>query len=320
MDKKQKVSVPRGSRIKMSREEKIYQACIAIVVGLVTVVCILPLLYVVGMSLTSEGEMIEKNFFVIIPEHPTLAAYKNLFSSANFFDGMKITILRTFMGIFSALVLTVPVGYILAIKELPFKNPILLYFITTMLIGGGTIPSYLLYRDLHLLNSFWVYIAPSLANTHGILEALCGGHPHGPDGVGGSGWRFGAAEDVASGDSAAAPHNPGPGPVRRGGPLEFLDGRHDLRSHEYEDMADSVHHPQHDAGSQHQHGQWDTNLLVHEDDAGGLQDGRRAGGGAPHPVRVSVPAEVFRKGNVYRFRQGMRPVYRYLGSTSSVPF
>ena len=169
MKKNRKVSVPRGSQIKMSREEKLYQACIAIVVGFVTVACILPLLYVVGMSLPSEGEMIEKTFFVIIPEHPTLAAYKNLFSSANFFDGMKITILRTFIGIFSALVLTVPVGYILAIKELPFKNPILLYFITTMLIGGGTIPSYLLYRDLHLLNSFWVYIAPSLANTHGIL-------------------------------------------------------------------------------------------------------------------------------------------------------
>ena len=317
MKKNRKVSVPRGSQIKMSREEKLYQACIAIVVGFVTVACILPLLYVVGMSLTSEGEMIEKNFFVIIPEHPTLAAYKNLFSSANFFDGMKITILRTFIGIFSALVLTVPVGYILAIKELPFKNPILLYFITTMLIGGGTIPSYLLYRDLHLLNSFWVYIAPSLANTHGILvvKLFVEGIPtdlmESADLDGASElqkmWHLGIPllrpTILALGLFAAVAHW-----------NSWMD------AHEYEDRADPVHHPQHDAGSQHQHGQWDTDFLVHEDDAGGLQDGRRAGGGAPHPVRVSVPAEVFRKGNVYRFRQGMRPVYRYLGSTSSVPF
>ncbi len=167
--KKKNTSVPRGSKIKMSREEKIYQVFIAVVVGLVTLTCILPLVYVVGMSLTSEGEMIEKSYFVIIPEHPTLAAYKNLFSSANFFTGMKITVLRTLLGVFTALVLTVPVGYILAIKDLPFKNPVMLFFITTMLIGGGTIPSYLLYRDLHLLNSFWVYIVPSLANTHGML-------------------------------------------------------------------------------------------------------------------------------------------------------
>ena len=41
MKKNRKVSVPRGSQIKMSREEKLYQACIAIVVGFVTVACII---------------------------------------------------------------------------------------------------------------------------------------------------------------------------------------------------------------------------------------------------------------------------------------
>lgn len=45
----------------------------------------------------------------------------------------------------------------------------MIFFIITMILNGGLIPTYLLYRDLHLLNSFWVYIAPSLANTYGIL-------------------------------------------------------------------------------------------------------------------------------------------------------
>lgn len=38
-----------------------------------------------------------------------------------------------------------------------------------MILSGGLIPTYLLYRDLKLLNTFWVYIAPSFANTYGIL-------------------------------------------------------------------------------------------------------------------------------------------------------
>lgn len=159
----------KSTKIKMSAEEKIYQGVIAAFVGLAVLLCLIPLLYVVGMSFTSEGEMIAKNYFVIFPEKPILSAYKYIFENANFFSGMKITILRTLLGVGTALILTLPVGYILAIRKLPGKNGIMIFFIITMILNGGLIPTYLLYRDLHLLNSFWVYIVPSLANTFGIL-------------------------------------------------------------------------------------------------------------------------------------------------------
>ncbi|MDY4668753.1 MAG: carbohydrate ABC transporter permease [Oliverpabstia sp.] len=156
-------------KIKMSMEEKIYQAAIAAFVGIVVLLCLIPFLYVVGMSFTSEGEMIAKNYFVIFPEKPILSAYKYILENANFFSGMKVTILRTVLGVGTALILTLPVGYILAIRKLPGKNGVMVFFIITMILNGGLIPTYILYRDLHLLNSFWVYIAPSLANTFGIL-------------------------------------------------------------------------------------------------------------------------------------------------------
>lgn len=156
-------------KIKMSMEEKIYQAAIVAFVGIVVLLCLIPFLYVVGMSFTSEGEMIAKNYFVIFPEKPILSAYKYILENANFFSGMKVTILRTVLGVGTALILTLPVGYILAIRKLPGKNGVMVFFIVTMILNGGLIPTYILYRDLHLLNSFWVYIAPSLANTFGIL-------------------------------------------------------------------------------------------------------------------------------------------------------
>ena len=164
-----KNTAPKGIKIKMSREEIAYQIFIAVVVGLLVLCCLIPFLYVVGMSFTSEGEMIQRNFFVIIPQKPILAAYEYLLKNKDFFSGMGITIIRTAMGVCTALILTVPVGYILAIGDLPFKNGIMVFFITTMVLSGGIIPTYILYRDLHLLNSFWVYIVPSLANTYGIL-------------------------------------------------------------------------------------------------------------------------------------------------------
>ena len=60
-----KNTAPKGIKIKMSREEIAYQIFIAVVVGLLVLCCLIPFLYVVGMSFTSEGEMIQRNFFVI---------------------------------------------------------------------------------------------------------------------------------------------------------------------------------------------------------------------------------------------------------------
>ena len=55
------------NKIKLTHAERLYQTIIIIIVGLVTLTCLFPLLYVIGMSFTGQAEMIEKNYFVIIP-------------------------------------------------------------------------------------------------------------------------------------------------------------------------------------------------------------------------------------------------------------
>ncbi len=67
-EKQKKVNIPRGSKIRMSRQEWTYQIVINVVMVLVLVICVVPLLYVIGMSLSSEGEMMERNYFIIIPK------------------------------------------------------------------------------------------------------------------------------------------------------------------------------------------------------------------------------------------------------------
>ena len=154
--------------IKLSREEKIYQAVIITLIVLFLIICIVPFLYVLGMSFTSEGEMIERNYFVIIPRKPILAAYEYVLSQG-FFHAMLVTIARTAFGVVAALAMAVPAGYILAKKDLPYKTAFMIFFIITMILSGGLIPEYMLMTRLHLLNTFWVYIIPAFANTYGIL-------------------------------------------------------------------------------------------------------------------------------------------------------
>ena len=54
-----KFKTPKENRIKMSKQELIYQVAINLIMVAVLVVCVVPLLYVLGMSFSSEGEMME---------------------------------------------------------------------------------------------------------------------------------------------------------------------------------------------------------------------------------------------------------------------
>ena len=164
-----KFKTPKENRIKMSRQEWTYQIIINIVMILVLVVCVVPLFYVLGMSLSSEGEMLERNYFIIIPRKPVLSAYRYIITGTNFLHGMLITIVRTLLGVVVALIFPVMLGYTLANYDFPFRKGLMIYLIITMILGGGLIPGYLLMNKLHLLNTFWVYIVPAFGNPYGVL-------------------------------------------------------------------------------------------------------------------------------------------------------
>jgi putative aldouronate transport system permease protein len=157
------------NKIKLSSDEKRYQILISIIVGIIVLACLFPLIYVVGMSFTSEGEMIAKNYFVIIPEHPVFNAYKFILGQKTFFNSILISTARALLGVIAALALTIPGGYILAKKELPGRKWIMIFFIITMILHGGLIPSYLLMSKIRLINNFWVYIVPAFGATFNML-------------------------------------------------------------------------------------------------------------------------------------------------------
>jgi putative aldouronate transport system permease protein len=157
------------NRIKLSRADFIYQVCIYIVVGLITLLCLFPFIYVIGMSVTSQGEMVEKSYFVLFPENPTFRGYMMILKQPNFISSLLISVLRTVLGTAAGLVLVIPGGYILSKKDLPGRGALMIFFIITMILNGGLIPGYMLMKELNLLDSFWVYIIPAMGGTFNML-------------------------------------------------------------------------------------------------------------------------------------------------------
>jgi putative aldouronate transport system permease protein len=159
----------RSIRLIKDPAEFIYQIIVCSIVGILSLLCLFPLIYVVGMSFTSEGEMISKFYFVIIPEHPTISAYQYIMRQQNFFGALFISVARTALTTFLTVLFVLIAAYVLAEPKLPGRKFMLLFIITTMMISGGLIPTYLLFSSLKLLNKFAVLVVPCLGYTYGIL-------------------------------------------------------------------------------------------------------------------------------------------------------
>jgi len=103
------------------------------------------------------------------PRKFTLENYKAVFSDGSILQATKITVLRTIFATSSHVLFTLIAAYAMARRELKLKNVYMIVFLIPMFISGGLIPTYLLYRELHLLDTFWVYIIPGLFNVWDMI-------------------------------------------------------------------------------------------------------------------------------------------------------
>lgn len=154
--------------INLTTGEKVWQAVVYFILILLSLMCLLPFLYVVAVSVTPESEVLRRGI-VIIPETFTFLAYKEVFISHGIGQAYKITLFRTIVGTALNVFFTVIAAYPLSKKYLPGRSPFLLFIVFTMMFGGGLIPTYLLVRSLGLLNSPWVLIIPQLISAFNLV-------------------------------------------------------------------------------------------------------------------------------------------------------
>ncbi len=126
---------------------------------------IIPILTILGVSLTEESEIL-KNGYHLIPQKISFTAYKYVFKNPeSIIDGYKVTIFFSLVGTFLSVLVMALIAYPLSRKEYRFRKPITFYVFFTMLFSGGLIPTYILNTQyLGLGDSVWVYILPGLVS------------------------------------------------------------------------------------------------------------------------------------------------------------
>ncbi|PTT64115.1 carbohydrate ABC transporter permease, partial [Arthrobacter sp. HMWF013] len=147
---------------------RIFDAVNYVFLTLIGIVTLLPFVYVFAGSFATEAEITRRAFFVW-PEQFSLGAYEYIFSTQAFTRALITTVLVTVVGTVGQLILTVTMAYPLAKRNLRGRQLILSLVVFAMVFSGGMIPTFLLVKDLGLLNSYWALILPAAINPFSLI-------------------------------------------------------------------------------------------------------------------------------------------------------
>lgn len=138
------------------------------ILGIIGILTVLPFAYIIAGSFATEAELARRSFF-IFPEIFSLDAYKYIFSTTTFIRSLLVSIFITIVGAIVCLIFTFSMAYPLARKHLLGRNFFLNMVIFSMLFGGGMIPTYLVVKNLGLLDSYWALILPLAINPFNLI-------------------------------------------------------------------------------------------------------------------------------------------------------
>ena len=153
---------------KKSLGDRIFEICNTIFMVAFVVITLYPVLNTLAVSF-NDGIDTVRGGIHLIPRKFTLQNYYTVLHKQNMVTGAYITVLRTVVGTFLALAANALLAFIVSRKRFLFKSQLSLFWVITMYVNGGLIPTFLLYKNLHLTGTFWVYVIPGTVSAFNML-------------------------------------------------------------------------------------------------------------------------------------------------------
>lgn len=117
----------------------------------------------------SNTESVAKHTPYLLPYAHDLTGYKTILMDEDFRNSLLVTIFVTGVGGTINLVLSLIAAYVLSRRYLDGRNIFMSLIIFTMLFGGGLVPTYMVVKDLGLINSVWSMVLPTAINTYYLI-------------------------------------------------------------------------------------------------------------------------------------------------------
>ena len=135
---------------------------------LFVVITLYPVLNTLAISLNDGTDALRGGIY-LWPRKWTMKNYITVLQKDNLITGAIVSVARTVIGTVLSLVANAILAFIVSRKRFLFKKQLSLFWVITMYVNGGMIPTFLLYKNLHLTNSFWVYVVPGMISAFNML-------------------------------------------------------------------------------------------------------------------------------------------------------
>lgn len=136
--------------------------------GLFAFACIYPVYYVFIYTL-SEPALAQKSPVVLYPLGLSLFNMQKVLAIKGIGKAVLISAVRTITGTGLTVTVCMFMGYIFSKQKFPARKFLYRMLIITMYVGGGMIPSYLVMKAYGFINTFWVYIIPSMISAYYVI-------------------------------------------------------------------------------------------------------------------------------------------------------
>lgn len=159
-----------SSRLVRTRGDKWFDAINTVLLAFVLIISLYPL-YFSMIASVSDPLATAMGKVVLYPIGFTLKAYKFVFENKVVWTGYRNSLIYMFAGTTFDLLLSIPAAYALSKKELPQKKLITWFYLITMYFSGGMIPTYIVIKNLHLVNSPVVLIILGAVSMYNVVVA-----------------------------------------------------------------------------------------------------------------------------------------------------
>lgn len=153
-----------------SRADIVFDLAVVLLSILILIVIAYPVYFVLIASV-SNSALVSTGQVVLFPKEINLYGYQQVFQNAKIWTGYLNTIFYAGTGTAVNLLVTLPAAYALSRKEFAARKLLNFFFVFTMFFSGGLVATYLVVRQVGLINSKWVFILPFCVNVYNLIIA-----------------------------------------------------------------------------------------------------------------------------------------------------
>ena len=156
--------------VRRARGDVIYDTIIFIILTFLFLIVAYPLYFVIISSISDPIE-VSAGKVTVAPVGFTLDGYKEVFKTKTVVRGFINSLIITLLGTSINLLVTIPTSYALSRPDFVLKRPITLFYILTMFVGGGMMPTYIIVRNTGLLDTWWALVLPGCLGVYNMIVA-----------------------------------------------------------------------------------------------------------------------------------------------------